>query len=135
MNQQKTFPTHSILPPHGHIDFSWEEDLLILNCRGPFNKEGIKVAAVELVKNMTNRQHPSWKRIDIVDDNALGDPEVIISMGLSYINAFDNGCRAMALVYFNSLQKVLIENFIAENNINLRAFSNADHAKEWLEKQ
>lgn len=123
------------LQPHGLINLVWEEDLLIIETQGPFNKEGITIAGKHLIESIIKRKSPSWRRLDITDDNALGDPEVMKSIAYGYLWGFENGCRAMALVYFNSLQKVLIENFIAENNVNLQAFSNINEAQNWLAEQ
>lgn len=125
----------SKMQPHGLIHLKWQNDILYIETQGPFNIEGIKIAGKHLTDVVENRTHASWRRLDIADDNALGDPEVMKVIAHGYLWGIENGCRAMALVYFNSLQKVLFEHFIIENTVNIQAFSNSQDAQEWLNKQ
>ena len=121
--------------PHGEISLEWQDDILIINAQGPFNPEGILLASKHFQECVENREHKSWVRLDISDQETLGEPFVINEIAKGYVWGFKNGCRAMALVYCNSLQKILCEKFIEENTLNVKLFYNQQDAEEWLATQ
>lgn len=121
--------------PHGMVQLKWQDDLMIISTQGPFNVEGIKQAGLAIRDSVTKQGLNSWIRMDITDDNALGDPEVISLIGRNYQWGFDNGCRAMALIYCNSLQKVLCEEFLSQSPLNIKLFFCVQEAEEWLKTQ
>jgi len=120
---------------HGAIACDWQGDLLTVVATGPFNVEGIEAASASLHQCVEHRDHSSWLRIDFPNNDALGDPNVMVSFGKSYLWAFSHGCRAMALVYSNFLQRSLCEVFVATHQVNLQVFEHENDALAWLETQ
>jgi hypothetical protein len=62
---------------HGHVSFSWDEDLFIVNVEGAFNKEGVTHYVPLIQEAIFNRATTKWKRLEIWDDEALGSPETL----------------------------------------------------------
>lgn len=121
--------------PHGQVHCSWLNDTLRLETEGPFNKEGADIALQHFIETVESKDIPRWKRIDITDINALGNPDVLKVIAKSYFWAFEHGCIAMAVVYCNSLQKVLCEDFILTYPFNIKLFETTSTANQWLATQ
>lgn len=121
--------------PHGHVYCSWENNTLHLETEGPFNKEGADEALLQMIEMVKSKQLPKWKRLDITDVNALGNPDVLKVIAKSYFWAFEHGCIAMGLVYCNSLQKILCEDFLKLHPYNIQLFNCISDANSWLETQ
>ncbi len=120
--------------PHGKIELEWEESTLTIKAHGPFNIEGIKDAIEKMQHAVKEKKFQSWLRIEIGDENAFGDPEVMEEIKQSYLWGFENGCTATAFVYCNSIQKLLCEKLMANNSINFQCFDCIEKAKNWLEE-
>ena len=121
--------------PHGQVRYKWSSNILHLETEGPFNKEGADAALKRLIEMVRSKELSEWKRLDITDVNALGNPDVLKIIAKSYFWAFEHGCIAMALVYCNSLQKVLCEDFLLSHPCNIKLFENTSSAHEWLATQ
>lgn len=121
--------------PHGQVHYSWSSNVLHLETEGPFNKEGADVALKHMIETVQSKELSTWKRIDITDVNALGNPDVLRVIAKSYFWAFEHGCIAMAVVYCNSLQKVLCEDFLQTHPYNIRLFDTTNAANQWLATQ
>jgi len=121
------------MKPHGDTILHWQKNRLHIKAKGPFNIEGTSLA-FEAIKATVKKQGVAhWDRLDISNEEALGEPLVMKVFALSYIWGFEHGCQAMALVYCNGVQKTLCEQFIVNHDYNFRAFDNETNAVEWLD--
>jgi hypothetical protein len=62
--------------PHGLVDIAFVGDILLYECRGPFNKElveSLAVAQLEILQ-AANHQGP-WVSICLMRNSAVGSPE------------------------------------------------------------
>lgn len=116
---------------HGDIKFSWYEDILIIEPKGPFNLEGQKRANKILIESITKRNLTKWRRFEIWNNNTMGSPEVLDLVSDLY-DWFDaNGCQLTVVVNGNCIQKHLITTFFNDHEINM--FSNLNEAKSWMD--
>jgi len=120
---------------HGEMSCQWQGDLLILNATGPFNLEGIEDCAKQLRNTIEMAPHNSWLRLDLPNNDTLGEPEVMASFGRYYLWGFNHGCRALAVVCTNLLQRSLCESFSEAHQINFQVFDNKCEALAWLRTQ
>lgn len=126
----RSSPIHT---PHGSVKAHWDAQILTIHTQGPFNLEGIHQGGMLIRNAVKNRKHDQWLRLDIADNESLGEPGVIDAITSNYLWSFKNGCKAMALVYCNSLQKALYDNFMQDQSINFKAFYTIGEANDWLE--
>ena len=115
---------------HGNMVFSWQKDVLIIEVRGAFNKEGIDFWFSEIKKYFKNNGVKVWRRLEIWDEEAMGIPESIEVGKLIYDWLDDNGCTLTAVVIKNSLQETIIKDRF---NSNVKTFRNKEKAMEWLD--
>lgn len=118
--------------PHGHISTKWHNNSLYVKAEGPFNIEGAQLALEKIKKVVTNNAKPMWKRMDIVNNDTLGEPLVMRVFGESYLWAFNNGCQATAFVFSNTIQEAMLEQLITQHKVNMKAFSCEEAARCWL---
>ena len=120
---------------HGSIQLAWQDGLLTMHTTGPFNEEGIDQAFLELRTNVSEANLPRWYRIDILDKETYGSPQVMSVISQSYLWAMTHGCQAIAIVCANRLQEQLLEQFTTRTHINLQSFLTAADALAWLDSQ
>lgn len=121
------------MKPHGQAILNWQKHRLLVQAIGPFNKEGIDIA-FDAVKNTVNKKGVvHWDRLDISNEETLGEPSVMNVFAHSYIWSFEHGCQALALICCNVVQKNLCEKFVSNHDYNARVFSNEKSAVEWLD--
>lgn len=121
--------------PHGETHFKWQGDILIVNAVGPFNIEGVQASHQKLKEFVAAANKSTWYRLDYADDNTFGDLEVIRSIGKSFFWCFENGCKSIASVTSNSLQRTLFESFLARHDLNLLPFDYEEDALDWIQSQ
>lgn len=113
---------------HGNINCSWHGNILQLDVFGPFNVIGINNAFEELKKQVSANFHEKWYRIDVIDDETLGCPEVMKTIGQTYMWSLENNCQMIAIVCANRVQLSLLNAFIEKSGLNVRAFTNQKDA-------
>ena len=120
---------------HGHVDIKWDGIILILSIHGPFNIEGVE-SSLKIIKNAVNQmENDYWYHVDFIDDDSLGSPEVMKAIGEYYLWADNNGCKAAAVACSNSLQKVLMDSFICESDVNVKTFMSQTDALSYIKQQ
>lgn len=68
--------TSSRFQPHGLVEITFEGDILLYECRGPFNKElveSLAVAQLEILQAANH--HGPWVSICLMRNSAVGSPE------------------------------------------------------------
>lgn len=113
---------------HGKISCTWQSNILHLDVFGPFNVIGVKNAFEELKKQATTCSQDTWYRIDVIDEQTLGCPEVMKIIGQTYVWSLENNCQMIAIVYANRVQLSLLNAFIEKSGLNIRAFTNQEEA-------
>ena len=115
---------------HGTVSFSWEKDLFIVYVNGPFNVEGIAHYSSLIQDSILNRKNSSWRRLEILNDEALSSPDGIDLVIKMYTWYEENGCNCAAVVVSNRVQANIFE---SKFNQKIKVFSEITKAKEWLE--
>ena len=113
---------------HGKVNYSWHGNILHLDVSGPFNVIGINSAFDELKKQVSANFFEKWYRIDVIDDETLGCPEVMKTIGQTYVWSLENNCQMIAIVCANRVQLSLLNAFIEKSGLNVRAFTNQEDA-------
>ena len=113
---------------HGKVNYSWHGNILQLDVFGPFNVIGINNAFKELKKQVSTNFLEKWYRIDVIDDETLGCPEVMKTIGQTYLWSLENSCQMIAIVCANRVQLSLLNAFIEKSGLNVRAFTNQKDA-------
>jgi hypothetical protein len=123
--------------PHGHVTVNWIDDILEMHPVGPFNEEGTAISIEEMraVANTRIKAIHTWQRLDVLNYETLGGPEVMKMIGRSYLWCFEKGCNAIATVYSTQLQNAILLDFIKETNTNMKGFDNKPEALAWLHEQ
>lgn len=117
---------------HGNINCSWQKNILLLDVFGPFNVIGINNAFEELKKQTHANFFEKWYRIDVIDDETLGCPEVMKTIGQTYVWSLENNCQMIAIVCANRVQLSLLNAFIEKSGLNMRAFTNQEDALDTI---
>lgn len=113
---------------HGKISCTWQSNILHLDVFGPFNVIGVKNAFEELKRQANTCSQDTWYRIDVIDEQTLGCPEVMKIIGQTYIWSLENNCQMIAIVCANRVQLSLLNAFIEKSGLNIRAFTNQEEA-------
>lgn len=113
---------------HGKISCTWQSNILHLDVFGPFNVIGVKNAFEELKKQANTCSQDTWYRIDVIDEQTLGCPEVMKIIGQTYVWSLENNCQMIAIVCANRVQLSLLNAFIEKSGLNIRAFTNQEEA-------
>ena len=117
---------------HGKVNYSWHGNILQLDVFGPFNVIGINNAFEELKKQANANFFEKWYRIDVIDDETLGCPEVMKTIGQTYVWSLENNCQMIAIVCANRVQLSLLNAFIEKSGLNVRAFTNREDALDTI---
>lgn len=118
---------------HGKISCTWQSNILHLDVFGPFNVIGVKNAFEELKKQATTCSQDTWYRIDVIDEQTLGCPEVMKIIGQTYVWSLENNCQMIAIVCANRVQLSLLNSFIETSGLNIKAYTNTVEALAELE--
>lgn len=113
---------------HGKIKCTWQDNLLRLDVFGPFNVIGVNKAFDELRHIAQQAKQETWFRIDIIDEETLSCPQVMKTIGQSYVWSLNNHCQMIAIVCANRVQLSLLYSFIETSGLNVKAFTDTDEA-------
>jgi hypothetical protein len=114
---------------HGEISFTWQNDILIVKVKGPFNEESIAHYAPILKDSVLNRSVDKWKRLEFWNDEALGCPKTL-ALAKEVFDWYEmNGCTLTAVVISNVLQKRILKDIFQSN---AEIFVDKNKAIEWL---
>jgi hypothetical protein len=117
---------------HGEVLLSWAGSILIVKAKGPFNDEGALAAIDEINKFVSSKNLATWYRLGIWDDATLGSPSTIKLVKNIHEWYLENGCKSIAIVVCNSVQRSVAENLFGST---AKIFSIEEDAKEWLFSQ
>lgn len=118
--------------PHGCSKIRIENNVLILELAGSFNKEGVKLVHNN-VQSLISEQSPSkWSLIIFLERHTLLTMEAIEDTRYFFLWSQKHGCEKVAYVAISSIQ-IDATNLIF-NNINIEKgfFKNIEDAKKWI---
>jgi hypothetical protein len=129
------------LQSHGQILLRWDADLLYVDVMGPFNMEGVTAGFLQIQHSVSQSQSQSqsqrsaWARIDVLDKETLGAPEVMKVIGASYKWCLQHDCVAIASVCSTSIQWQILEQTRQISGMNLAGFATLAEAEQWCREQ
>jgi len=129
------------LKSHGQLLLRWDADLLYVDVMGPFNLEGVTAGFLQIQHSVSQSQSQSqsqsgaWARIDILDEETLGAPDVMKVIGASYKWCLQHGCVAIASVCSTLIQRELLAQTRQKSGMNLAAFATQAEAELWCREQ
>ena len=123
------------LQSHGQILLRWDADLLYVDVMGPFNLEGVTAGFVQIQQSVGQCQRSAWVRIDLLDEETLGAPEVMKVIGASYKWCLQHDCVAIASVCSTSIQGQILEQTRQKTGMNLAGFATLAEAEQWCREQ
>lgn len=117
---------------HGEVFLEWDEDLLIVHARGPFNEIGAESSILAIQSSIRNENRKLWCRLEVWDQETLGSPAVVALIKDAAVWYKENGCFASAVVISNSIQNQLIQKVTNEQT---KTFYDKSEAIQWLNDQ
>ena len=126
--------------PHGRVTFSIDDDVLICEAVGPFNKElitAIESVEIELIHEL--KSHGKWGEIIIIGGSALGSAETL--------QAFTAYLKSLVQQQFIASVSTLVMDAQVEGagvmtphlikayqdaGLNLTVFNNVNEARVWV---
>ncbi len=123
------------LKSHGQLLLRWDADFFYVDVMGPFNLEGVTAGFLQIQHSVSQSQSGAWARIDILDEETLGAPEVMKVIGASYKWCLQHGCVAIASVCSTLIQRELLAQTRQKSGMNLAAFATQAEAELWCREQ
>ena len=123
------------LNSHGQLLLRWNADFLYIDVMGPFNLEGVTAGFLQIQQSVSQCQRGAWARIDLLDEETLGAPEVMRVIGASYKWCLQHGCVAIASVCSTSIQRQILEQTRQKTGMNLAGFTTQAEAEQWCREQ
>lgn len=125
------------LMSHGQLLLRWDADLLYVDVMGPFNLEGVTAGFLQIQQSVSQSQsqRSAWARIDVLDKETLGAPEVMKVIGASYKWCLQHDCVAIASVCSISIQRQILEQTRQKSGMNLAGFATLAEAEQWCREQ
>lgn len=118
---------------HGYADLSWQDTTLVLYVYGPFNEEGAALVNQQIKEAVLNKNIQHWYRIEVLDNETMGDPLAMEVVKELYLWAQKNGCYATAVVVNNRIQEPAVAGIAAQDNV--KAFYTLEDASAWISEQ
>lgn len=118
--------------PHGNSDLKVENNILVLDLKSSFNKEGVKLVHSKVQSLIDEQQHNKWNLIIFLEKDTLLTMEAIEDTMDFFQWCQSHQCEKVAYVAINSIQKETA-NLILEN-ISLKKgfFKSYEEAKDWI---
>lgn len=123
------------LESHGQLLLCWDADFLYVDVMGPFNLEGVTAGFLQIQHSVRQCQRSAWARIDVLDEETLGAPEVMKVIGTSYKWCLQHDCVAIASVCSTSIQREILEQTRQKSGMNLASFATLAAAEQWCREQ
>ncbi|WP_440874914.1 hypothetical protein [Thalassotalea sp. PLHSN55] len=114
---------------HGYLELKWVNDTLYVTVFGPFNTEGAHEAAQQYITEIKKRNNRPFSVIEYLDNDSLGSPEVMKNVYKIWCLLGESGCKSLALVYANTVQRSLAEKYLPNFG---NAFSDLASAEQWI---
>ncbi|TMO57008.1 hypothetical protein [Pseudoalteromonas phenolica] len=118
--------------PHGNLELKVENNILILDLKNSFNKEGVKLVHSKVQSLIDEKHYDKWNLIIFLGKNTLLTMEAIEDTIDFFLWCQNNQCEKVAYVSISSIQEDTA-NLILEN-ISLKKgfFKNYENAKDWI---
>ena len=88
------------------------------------------------MKTFKPKTYPFWYRVDYLDEDALGSPNVMQIIARSYKWSFtQHHCRAMALYCATPMQFQMVNRYIEQTQFPMKTFQRKSSAKAYIEEQ
>jgi hypothetical protein len=123
------------LEPHGQLLLRWDANFLCIDVMGPFNLEGVTACFLQIQQSVGQYPRSPWSRIDLLDEETLGSPEVMRVIGASYKWCLQHDCVAIASVCSTSIQREILEQTRQKSGMNLAGFVTQAEALQWCREQ
>lgn len=123
------------LKAHGNVNLTWNKNLLVVEVLGPFNLEGVNHCFKKIQESVLANKPAAWARIDILDQETLGSPEVMRVIGATYKWCLEQGCSGVGSVCTTYLQAEILEKTRVSTGMNLAGFNTLSDAKAWCREQ
>ena len=123
------------LKPHGNVNLSWNLNLFQVEVIGPFNIEGVNSCFRKIQDSVIKNKPSVWARIDALDPETLGSPDVMKVIGASYQWCLEQDCVGIAVVCTTFLQAEMLEKTRLTTGMNLAAFRSSLEAEKWCIEQ
>lgn len=123
------------LKSHGQLLLRWDADFLYVDVMGPFNLEGVTAGFLQIQQSVSQCQRNVWARIDVLDEETLGAPDVMKVIGASYKWCLQHDCVAIASVCSTSIQREILEQTRQKTGMNLAGFATLAEAEQWCREQ
>jgi hypothetical protein len=120
---------------HGQLLLRWDTDFLYVDVIGPFNLEGVTAGFLQIQQSVSQCQRSTWVRLDVLDEETLGAPEVMKVIGASYKWCLQHDCVAIASVCSTSIQRQILEQTRQKSGMNLAGFATLAEAEQWCRAQ
>lgn len=120
--------------PHGKVKCCWDNQTLVTEVFGPFNMSGVEIADRDIRAQINSKSGNSWFRLDVLDEQTLGCPDVMKVIGRSYLSSVnDESCRAIVVVCANNLQHDMMSKFVKEYKLPIKCFLELEKAQSFLQ--
>jgi len=123
--------------PHGEYSIELEDQLLIVNAKGPFDEEIVLEFATEL-ETMASKMPTTWGQLNIIHKNALLTPDAEQQMSALVQRRHEMGMVAIAMLLVDTKEQLTFKNQIARiyqhHQVVHRFFVNEVDAKQWLQR-
>ena len=120
--------------PHGAVSIKWDKDVATISVYGPFNISGVELADKKIRQNIENKGCEIWYRLDVLDENTLGCPDVMKVIGRSYLwSVNDATCHAVVVVCANGVQSSMMQKFIEHYKLPIKSFRSQEEAMHYLD--
>ncbi len=121
-----------MMQAHGDIRLDWRGRILRVETSGLFNEEGALAASARYQQTVCDAEDAPWARLDIWQSGVLGTPEVFAHAPEVYRWSAEHGCRAIAIVAGDQMQRELMDGLIPAP---FAFFAEEALALSWLEQQ
>lgn len=123
------------MKPHGRVKLAWDNNVLRVEVIGPFNMEGVNQCFKQIQASVLAHKTEHWTRLDILDQETLGSPDVMKVIGATYKWCTAQGCLGIASVCSTFLQTEILEKTRVSTGMNLAGFKSYADAECWCLEQ
>ncbi len=118
---------------HGYNTLEWCGDVLINRTFGPFNITGVTAAFEHIKTTALTSGKPRWYRVDVLDGETLGSPDVMKVISQSYYWCLnEGGCEAIISCCANVVQEKMLQQFIDHSKLNMKVMANLEEAHKYI---
>lgn len=114
---------------HGTLNLFWKKNILYVEAFGPFNDEGAQQGVEDYIAVLVNRPDKCFSVIEILDNETLGSPDVLVELDKFWQSLSHYHCQALAIVYENTLQKQIAEKYLPSFG---QVFDSLLKAEQWI---